>query len=75
MNDPQQHFAAHPYYLMGVAAERDRIFRMILNRISEHNAEALALELTGDEAKGYLRGIYFEATRILNRLGEVNETV
>jgi len=25
MDDPQQHFAAHPYYLMGVAGERHRI--------------------------------------------------
>lgn len=28
MNDPQQHFAAHPYYLMGVAAERGRILEL-----------------------------------------------
>ena len=75
MNDPQQHFAAHPYYLMGVKAERERIFAMILERIAEHDAEALKLELTGDEAKGYLRGIHFEATRILNRIEPNNESI
>lgn len=71
MEDRMQHFVAHPYYLMGVAAERDRIIAMILERLrNEHDAEALALTLTGVEAKGYLRGIHFEATRILNKVSE-----
>jgi len=29
MNDPMQHYVAHPYYLMGVAAERDRTIEAI----------------------------------------------
>ena len=28
MNDRFQHFAAHPYYLLGVTAERDRILQL-----------------------------------------------
>ena len=70
MNDPQQHFAAHPYYLMGVAAERDRIIALIHARIVEQDTDALETKLTGDERKGYLRGIHFEATRILNKVAE-----
>ena len=75
MNDPQQHFAAHPYYLMGVKAERDRIFAMILERMTEHDAEGLKLDLPTDELKGYMRGIHFEATRILNRIEPNNESI
>lgn len=75
MSDPQQHFAAHPYYLMGVKAERERIFAMILDRISEHDAEGLKLDLPSDERKGYMRGIHFEATRILNRIEPNNESI
>jgi len=29
MDDRLQHFAAHPYYLMGVSAERDRIIELV----------------------------------------------
>lgn len=68
MNDRSQHFAAHPYYLMGVADERNRILALIHERLVEQDNDAIELKLTGDEAKGYMRGINMEATRILNRI-------
>jgi hypothetical protein len=43
MEDKFQHFAAHPYYLMGVKAEKLRIIEILNERhIEEHN-DSLAL--------------------------------
>lgn len=43
MEDTQQHFAAHPYYLMGVKAEKLRIIDLLNDsHIDKHNG-SLAL--------------------------------
>ena len=70
MTDRSQHFAAHPYYLMGVADERNRILALIHERLNEHDSVAEKIPFTGDEIKGFLRGINLEAHIILNRVGE-----
>lgn len=39
MNDPQQHYVAHPYYLLGAAAERARILQQLKDREDWHNVQ------------------------------------
>lgn len=39
MNDRFQHFAAHPYYLLGVTAERERILQQLKDREDWHNVQ------------------------------------
>ena len=39
MTDRSQHFAAHPYYLMGVADERERILDLIRNNEEWNNVQ------------------------------------
>jgi len=39
MDDRFQHFAAHPYYLLGVTAERDRILQQLKDREDWHNVQ------------------------------------
>lgn len=39
MDDRFQHFAAHPYYLLGVTAERDRIIELIKNNENWNNVQ------------------------------------
>lgn len=39
MNDPMQHYAAHPYYLMGVAAERNHIIDRLRNNKDWNNIQ------------------------------------
>ncbi len=44
MDDRLQHFAAHPYYLMGVKAERLRIIDLLNSQhIEEHNDSLLEI--------------------------------
>lgn len=37
--DRWQHFAAHPYYLLGVTAERDRILQELKDRTDWDNIQ------------------------------------
>jgi hypothetical protein len=39
VKDRSQHFAAHPYYLMGVADERERILDLIRNNEEWNNVQ------------------------------------
>jgi hypothetical protein len=55
---------------MGVADERNRILALIHERLNEHDSVAGKIPFTGDEIKGFLRGINLEAHIILNRVGE-----
>jgi hypothetical protein len=42
MDDRLQHFAAHPYYLMGVSAERDRIIALMYELLAYYNKQLVA---------------------------------
>lgn len=39
MDDRFQHFAAHPYYLLGVTAERERILQELKDRTDWNNIQ------------------------------------
>ena len=39
MNDPMQHYVAHPYYLMGVAAERNDLLDRLKNNTDWNNIQ------------------------------------
>ena len=39
MKDRSQHFAAHPYYLMGVSDERERILDLLRNNEEWNNVQ------------------------------------
>lgn len=39
MTDRSQHFAAHPYYLMGVSDERHRIIEALKNNEEWNNVQ------------------------------------
>ena len=39
MDDRFQHFAAHPYFLMGAEHERNRIIDLIRNNEEWHNVQ------------------------------------
>ena len=39
MSDPMQHYVAHPYYLMGVAAERNDLLDRLKNNTDWNNIQ------------------------------------
>jgi hypothetical protein len=39
MDERWQHFAAHPYYLLGVSAERNRILEMLKDNPDWNNIQ------------------------------------